>query len=123
MLYRPAGRAVNFSVIKGRCFDAAKRPRPRRSKCRDDGSARPIWATSRRNGRRWPRGCAMPLIAVIDDRLTNRSILAKLATSLGEDMTVRAFGDPKTALEWAADHSPDLVITDYKMPKLDGAEF
>lgn len=65
----------------------------------------------------------MPLIAVIDDRVTNRSILAKLATSLGEDVTVRAFGDPRTALEWAADHCPDLVITDYKMPKLDGAEF
>ena len=65
----------------------------------------------------------MPLIAVIDDRVTNRSILTKLATSLGEDVTVRAFGDPKAALEWAADHCPDLVITDYKMPKLDGAEF
>src|SRR4029077_7595137 len=65
----------------------------------------------------------MPLIAVVDDRVTNRSILTKLATSLGEDITVRAFGDPKAALEWAADHSPDLVITDYKMPKLDGAEF
>src|SRR6202023_3878147 len=58
-----------------------------------------------------------------DDRVTNRSILAKLATSLGEDITVRAFGDPKVALDWAADHSPDVVITDYKMPKLDGAEF
>jgi len=65
----------------------------------------------------------MPLIAVIDDRVTNRSILTKLATSLGEDIAVRAFGDPKSALEWAADHTPDLVITDYKMPKLDGAEF
>src|SRR5215470_9380809 len=65
----------------------------------------------------------MPLIAVIDDRVTNRSILAKLATSLGEDVTVRAFEDPRSALEWAADHCPDLVITDYKMPKLDGAEF
>jgi two-component system, cell cycle sensor histidine kinase PleC len=65
----------------------------------------------------------MPLIAVIDDRVTNRSILTKLASSLDEDITVRAFGDPKAALEWAADHTPDLVITDYKMPKLDGSEF
>src|ERR1700741_4577841 len=65
----------------------------------------------------------MPLIAVVDDRVTNRSILTKLATSLGEDVTVRAFGDPRGALEWAADHFPDLGITDYKMPKLAGAEF
>jgi two-component system, cell cycle sensor histidine kinase PleC len=33
----------------------------------------------------------MPLIAVVDDRVTNRNILAKLASSLGEDLAVRAF--------------------------------
>ncbi len=65
----------------------------------------------------------MPLIAVVDDRVTNRNILAKLASSLGEDLAVRAFEDPRSALDWAADNTPDLVITDYKMPKMDGAEF
>ena len=65
----------------------------------------------------------MPLIAVVDDRVTNRNILAKLASSLGEDIAVRAFEEPRSALDWAADNTPDLVITDYKMPKMDGAEF
>jgi two-component system, cell cycle sensor histidine kinase PleC len=65
----------------------------------------------------------MRLIAVVDDRVTNRNILAKLAGSLSDDIAVRAFAEPKSALEWAAATTPDLIITDYKMPDLDGAEF
>lgn len=65
----------------------------------------------------------MPTIAVIDDRATNRTILAKLATSLDDGIVVRAFADPREALEWAVESTPDLVITDFKMPAMDGAEF
>ena len=65
----------------------------------------------------------MPIIAVIDDRATNRTILAKLATGLGDGIVVRAFADPREALDWAAETTPDLIITDYKMPTMDGAEF
>ena len=65
----------------------------------------------------------MPLIAVIDDRATNRTILAKLAASLGKSIAVRGFSDPREALDWAAETTPDLVITDFKMPSMDGAEF
>ena len=65
----------------------------------------------------------MPIIAVVDDRVTNRNVLAKLASSLSDDIAVRAFADPQSALDWAADNTPDMIITDYKMPKLDGAEF
>ena len=42
----------------------------------------------------------MSLIVVIDDRVTNRNILAKLASSLGNDVTVRAFDDAASALDW-----------------------
>lgn len=65
----------------------------------------------------------MPLIVIVDDRVSNRNIFAKLAASIEADLTVRTFGDPKEALEWLKDHTPDLVITDYKMPNLNGAEF
>ena len=65
----------------------------------------------------------MPLILVVDDRVTNRALLARLATSLAPDTVVRDFSDPLAALEWTASNTPDLVVTDFKMPGLNGAEF
>jgi len=64
----------------------------------------------------------VPLVLIVDDQVTNRSIFSKLAASIEDDVTVHACGDPKEALDWARDHTPDLVITDYKMPGMDGAE-
>ncbi len=65
----------------------------------------------------------MPLIAILDDRATNRNIYTRLAASLEEGVRVSAFADPVLALDSLAENPPDLVITDYKMPGLDGAEF
>ena len=62
-------------------------------------------------------------VVVIDDRVTNRNILTRLAASVEEGLRVRAFASPQTALDWLQDTTPDLVITDYKMPGMDGADF
>jgi PAS domain S-box-containing protein len=65
----------------------------------------------------------MPLILVVDDRVTNRALLARLAASLAPEAVIRDFSDPLAALEWTASNTPDLVLTDFKMPGLNGAEF
>ncbi|PZQ16894.1 MAG: diguanylate cyclase [Ancylobacter novellus] len=65
----------------------------------------------------------MALICILDDRVTNRNIFAKLAATIEPDVVVRAFEDPLDALDWMSENIPDLVITDYKMPEIDGAEF
>ena len=65
----------------------------------------------------------MSLIVIVDDRSTNRNIFTKLAATIEPEVRVESFGDPVEALEWLADNQPDLVITDYKMPNMDGAEF
>ncbi|MDH3596588.1 MAG: ATP-binding protein [Rhodospirillales bacterium] len=65
----------------------------------------------------------MSTIVIIDDRVTNRRILSELASTIEVDARVESFEDPIAALEWVEENSPDLVITDYKMPNIDGAEF
>ncbi|MPZ55502.1 MAG: EAL domain-containing protein [Rhizobiales bacterium] len=65
----------------------------------------------------------MSVIVILDDRATNRKIFAKLTASIEADAQVHSFGDPADALVWLETHTPDLVVTDYKMPSMDGAEF
>jgi diguanylate cyclase (GGDEF)-like protein/PAS domain S-box-containing protein len=70
-----------------------------------------------------PTGERMSLVVILDDRATNRHIFARLAASIEPDVTVRTFEEPLSALEWLSTNTPDIVITDFKMPNLDGAEF
>jgi PAS domain S-box-containing protein len=65
----------------------------------------------------------MPLILILDDHATNRSIYGRLAALIADDVSVESFSDPLDALEWLAVNPVDLVITDYKMPGMNGAEF
>ena len=62
-------------------------------------------------------------VVIIDDRITNLKILERLAASLDEGVRVLTFANPRSALEVMAKEPPDLIITDFKMPDLDGAEF
>src|SRR3954454_15646083 len=66
----------------------------------------------------------MARIAVVDDRVTNRNILTRLAASVEEGLAVGAYPGPIEALEaFDAGLLPDLIITDFNMPDMDGASF
>ncbi len=63
-------------------------------------------------------------IVVIDDRVTNRNILARLAQSVEEGLQVHTFARARDALSsMRSGLAPDLIITDYNMPEMDGATF
>jgi PAS domain S-box-containing protein len=62
------------------------------------------------------------IIVIVDDRLTNLTILERLARSLGDEVVVETFDRPVDALANAEHRIPDLLVTDLKMPDLDGVE-
>jgi diguanylate cyclase (GGDEF)-like protein/PAS domain S-box-containing protein len=65
----------------------------------------------------------MTSIFIVDDQATNRLLLSKLASSIEADVEVAAFGDPVRALAECGRRAPDLIISDYKMGPMSGAEF
>jgi PAS domain S-box-containing protein len=65
----------------------------------------------------------MSIILILDDSATNRSIYARLAGVVEEGVGVEAFADSLDALEWLGHNRVDLVISDFRMPGMDGAAF
>jgi len=61
-----------------------------------------------------------PLILVVDDNETNRDILITRLEKHGYQLLQAADGEE--ALASVAQHSPDLILLDVEMPKLDGFE-
>jgi two-component system response regulator RpfG len=64
----------------------------------------------------------MSSVMIIDDQSTSRLILEELVSSVAPDLETHSFGSPLAALEWAQSNKPDLVLTDFKMPEMNGVE-
>ncbi len=64
----------------------------------------------------------MANVLIVDDQYTSRAILEELVNSIAGDIHTRTFENPLQALEWAAGNQADLILTDYKMPHMNGIE-
>ncbi len=62
-------------------------------------------------------------VVIVDDESTGRTILSKVIENIAEDISIVAFEYPKAALDWIQNNHPHLIITDYRMPDLNGIEF
>ena len=59
---------------------------------------------------------------VIDDQTTSRLVLTEVARSVADDIAVQSFADPSAALATMRAHGADLVVTDFRMPAMDGVQ-
>ena len=59
---------------------------------------------------------------IVDDQSTGRMVLERILRKIDARLEIDAFGDPQQALEHITERTPDLVVTDYKMPGMDGLE-
>ncbi len=66
----------------------------------------------------------MTKIVVVDDRVSNRNILTRLAQTIEEGVQTDSFASPNQALA-SLTKGPvaDLIVTDFNMPGMDGAQF
>ena len=77
----------------------------------------------RRGRRRWRvgAGATQPLVMIVDDSLTVRKITSRLLQREGFDVLTAK--DGIDALELLETETPDVILLDIEMPRMDGFEF
>lgn len=62
-------------------------------------------------------------VLIVDDQSTSRTILTHVVKSINPNITIVEKNNPEQALEWATEHTADLVFIDYVMPEMNGVDF
>jgi PAS domain S-box-containing protein len=63
------------------------------------------------------------LVVIVDDQSTGRRVLERMIHNIGPDLDVLVFADAPSALAAIEARTPDLILTDYLMPGMDGISF
>jgi DNA-binding NtrC family response regulator len=61
-------------------------------------------------------------IVVVDDEEPITEVIKTYIECIDPSISVRTFNDALEAKKYISSHSPDVLITDYKMPKCDGLQ-
>jgi diguanylate cyclase (GGDEF)-like protein/PAS domain S-box-containing protein len=62
-------------------------------------------------------------IVIVDDRATNLRIYAQFVAMMGPEFSSKCFQSAVDALAWLETETADLLIVDYRMPEMNGADF
>lgn len=61
-------------------------------------------------------------VLIVDDESTGRKILERIVQKVSDEIETASFSESTQALLWLEDNHPDLIITDYRMPDINGVE-
>ena len=62
----------------------------------------------------------MASILIVEDEFLIAAAEEAALEAVGHDVTVAV--DGRAALAWLQEHTPDLIVTDYMMPRMDGGK-
>ena len=61
-------------------------------------------------------------VVVVDDEIQITELLRTFLLCISKDLDIHTFNDPEEARAYLLQHSCDVLITDFKMPKYDGLQ-
>lgn len=62
-------------------------------------------------------------LILIDDESNNLLVTKEIMSLYDSDIKIKTSSSPMEVLEWIKNDAPDCVISDYKMPEMNGIEF
>lgn len=62
-------------------------------------------------------------IVIVDDRSTNLRVYAQYVAMMGPEFSAKCFNSAREALTWLETEPADLLVVDFRMPEMNGAEF